>query len=70
MLYVGIVLLLILGTLVILALSNKYLPKWFCDNFGHWHIAPIAQGFYGCSFNGACPRCGKKVLQDSQANWF
>lgn len=50
-------------------ISNKYLPKWFCDVMG-WHLSPKLQGFDGCSFNGKCPRCGKFVLQDSQGNWF
>lgn len=42
---------------------------WFCDFWG-WHKAPTQQGFDGASFNGKCPRCGRKVLQDSQGNWF
>ena len=56
-------------TLFILALCNKWLPIWFCNNMG-WHLAPKSQGFDGCSLNGKCPRCGKKVLRDSQGNWF
>lgn len=56
-------------SLLILALLNKHLPIWFCHKMG-WHLAPIAQKFDGCSFSGDCPRCGKKVLQDSQGNWF
>ena len=35
-----------------------------------WHLAPTEQGFDGCSANGICPRCDKKVMQDSQGNWF
>lgn len=42
---------------------------WFCNVLG-WHKAPKEQGFDGCSSNGICPVCGKKVLQDSQGNWF
>ena len=49
---------------------NRWLPRWFCEHLGHWHLAPIVQGFDGCSCNGTCPRCGKKVMQDSQGNWF
>ncbi len=67
--YFGIVALVLLSSLVLAAIFNKYLPKWFCDHMG-WHLAPIAQGFDGCSYNGECPRCDKRVLQDSQGNWF
>jgi hypothetical protein len=42
---------------------------WFCTFWG-WHKAPKEQGFDGCSANGQCPRCGNKVLQDGQGNWF
>lgn len=48
---------------------NRWLPKWFCDKMG-WHLEPKKQGFDGCSFTGTCPRCNKKVMQDSQGNWF
>jgi len=66
--FVG-VLLLAISILVLLAVFNKHLPVWFCHHMG-WHLAPIAQGFDGCSFAGTCPRCGKAVLEDSQGNWF
>ena len=52
-----------------LATVNDLLPIFFCDRLG-WHIAPDRQFFDGCSLVGICPRCGKKVLQDSQGNWF
>lgn len=43
---------------------------WFCDKMG-WHKAPkTLGGFDGCSLHGRCPRCHKRVLQDSQGNWF
>jgi len=48
---------------------NRWLPRWFCDKMG-WHLPPEWRGFDGCSFTGVCPRCGEKVLQDSQGNWF
>jgi hypothetical protein len=69
MLYIGIVFLIILSSMILLVIFNRYLPKWFCDHM-RWHLAPIAQGFDGCSSTGKCPRCDKKVLQDSQGNWF
>lgn len=55
-----------LPCLVVDYFSNS---KWFCTFWG-WHKAPLQQGFDGVSFNGECPRCGKKVLQDSWGNWF
>ena len=56
-------------TMVLLALFNNYLPKWFCDKMG-WHLTPKEQWSDGCSQNGVCPRCNNKVMQDSQGNWF
>lgn len=43
--------------------------RFLCLVMG-WHRAPTSQGFDGCSFNGRCPRCGLRILQDSQGNWF
>lgn len=59
----------VLVIFILLALFNKYLPRWFCDYLG-WHLAPRATWSDGCSFTGICPRCGKKLLQDSMGNWF
>jgi len=58
-----------LSLIISLSLCNTFLPKWACTTFG-WHKTPERQGFDGCSFTGICPRCNKKVLQDSQGNWF
>lgn len=35
-----------------------------------WHKAPVKQGFDGATVTGRCPRCHKRVGQDSQGNWF
>lgn len=43
--------------------------RWLCSVMG-WHRAPMALMFDGCSFVGTCPRCGNRVLRDSQGNWF
>jgi hypothetical protein len=62
----------VLGAFVImftLSLFNNWLPEWFCKHMG-WHLKPGETGFDGCSFTGVCPRCGVKVMQDSQGNWF
>lgn len=50
-------------------LDYKNKLKFFCK-FPGWHKAPLKQGFDGASFHGKCPRCGKKVLQDSNGDWF
>jgi len=68
-LLITIILFILVGSMVTLALCNRYLPKWFCDHIG-WHLTPTTQDFDGCSLTGCCPRCGKSVLQDSQGNWF
>jgi len=69
MFYILIFILAILVSFMVLAISNKYLPVFFCVHLG-WHLAPITQGFDGCSFTGVCPRCGEHILQDGQGNWF
>jgi len=40
-----------------------------CDIMG-WHYEPAAKGFDGVSLNGRCPNCKRRVLCDSQGNWF
>lgn len=35
-----------------------------------WHSPSPKIGFDGCSFMSTCRRCGMKILQDSQGNWF
>lgn len=42
---------------------------WMCRRMD-WHAAPNEQGHDGCSANGCCPVCGRRVLLDSQGNWF
>ena len=59
----------VLGSGILLAVLNPWLPEWACTSLGQ-HRGPRTQGFDGISFNGCCPRCGKHVLQDSQGNWF
>lgn len=67
---ISIILLTFLSLFILMALLNKWLPKSIGCDMLHWHMAPTEQGFDGASFNGICPRCGKRVLQDSQGNWF
>lgn len=42
---------------------------WFCTFWG-WHKAPKHQTNDGVNQKGTCSRCGEKVMQDSQGNWF
>lgn len=34
-----------------------------------WH-SPKEIGFNGVNFCSYCKRCGRRILQDSQGNWF
>lgn len=55
--------------LLIDKLDFKYKLKFFCAGPG-WHKAPEHYSFDGASNVGKCPRCGKKVLQDGNGDWF
>lgn len=58
---------------IFLAIFNRLYPRllsrWFCDKLG-WHVKPDHLYFDGVNLQGICPRCYKKVMQDSQGNWF
>jgi hypothetical protein len=54
---------------IVLGLLHRYGGVRMCRTMG-WHLAPKEQGFDGCSATGVCPRCGERVMQDSQGNWF
>lgn len=69
MIYLAIVIFVSAAIMLTLVMCNRMLPEWACRKLG-WHLEPIAQGFDGCSFTGKCPRCGEKVMEDSQGNWF
>jgi hypothetical protein len=53
---------------LLLCAFNRFLPPWFCRVMG-WHLAPKDQEHNGANMAGNCPRCGKRVLQDSQGGW-
>jgi len=49
---------------------RKAIRKWFHDKLG-WHDGKGgAVEFDGASLVSKCSICGKRVLQDSQGNWF
>ncbi len=46
--------------------------RFLHDKLG-WHDGKGwngARGFDGASFTAICSRCNKRVLMDSQGNWF
>lgn len=45
--------------------------RLWADKHLGWHRpTPGVLGFDGCSVNSLCRLCGKKIMQDSQGNWF
>lgn len=44
--------------------------KRFYHDVLEWHSPADEMGFDGCSFTNVCKYCGKKIMQDSQGNWF
>ncbi len=44
--------------------------KWFYHDILEWHKPSEESTFDGCSFNSTCRYCGKRIIQDSQGNWF
>lgn len=56
-----------LGGFVYLATG---LGKWFYHDKLEWHEPADEQSFDGCSYHAVCKYCGKKIMQDSQGNWF
>lgn len=44
--------------------------KFFFHDVMGWHMPADEVGYDGCSFTSKCKFCGKKIMQDSQGNWF
>ena len=44
--------------------------RWFYHDIMEWHRPKDVVGFDGCSFTTRCRYCNKRILQDSQGNWF
>jgi hypothetical protein len=46
--------------------------RWFLCEFLGWHrpAQAVAMGWDGVSFTAVCERCGRRILMDSQGNWF
>ncbi len=45
--------------------------KWLrtCDRLAY-HAPGVACGFDGATVTSHCRKCGKRIGQDSQGNWF
>ena len=44
--------------------------KWLFHDILHWH-EPIDILFQdGCNYTSRCKYCMKRIMQDSQGNWF
>lgn len=50
-------------------MAKTWREKWFCGLMG-WHLGPHEISSDGFQCSGVCPRCGVRVLLDSQGNWF
>ncbi len=42
---------------------------WTCDWAGT-HFPQGSRSFDGCSQHDVCRKCGQKIMQDGQGNWF
>jgi len=56
------------ASLLILRIFNKLLPKWACTIF-KWHLEPAGKD-YTSYISGACPRCGRRVIEVSTGIWY
>lgn len=43
---------------------------WFYHDILGWHEPVEEKTFNGCSVCSRCKFCGKKIMMDSQGNWF
>ena len=44
--------------------------KWFYHGVLGWHEPKDEEKYDGCSYTSVCKYCGKRIMQDSQGNWF
>ena len=70
----------LLGIMFILSVINIFSKNiWFCTFWG-WHEEPeyvdpkqfenSSKGYDEVLVTGICPRCGKKIPQNSKGTWF
>ena len=59
---------LIVGAIFYLATG---LNKWFYHDILEWHQpTEIHVPYMGITFESRCKHCGKKIMRDSQGNWY
>ena len=49
---------------------HKEVMRTIFHDWLDWHFRVKVLGFDGCSAVGRCLDCGRRVLMDSQGNWF
>lgn len=74
---IGVVILIVAGPTWLLSLiwlATPFRPcKWWCHDILGWHEPDPKEKeheFDGCNTHATCRFCGKKIMQDSQGNWF
>ena len=51
--------------------SKGHVFNWLYHNVMGWHLPDNEpQEFDGCNVHAHCKFCRKKIMQDSQGNWF
>ena len=54
-----------------LCLIDMIKKTHYSCNIFSWHNGKGSSHSYdGCSFHSTCSKCGEKVMQDGQGNWF
>ena len=67
---ITIIVLLIFSIIFSLIYIKTGFGKKFYHNIMGWHQPDDKVGFDGCSLTATCKYCHKRILQDSQGNWF
>ena len=75
---IAILILIILVLLFVAALISSALYfqlgffAWFFHDILRWHTPDpnLELDFDGCSMSATCRHCKKRIMQDSQGNWF
>lgn len=49
--------------------GTSRIRKFLCNVLG-WHKPKDTITFNGCTFYSVCRYCKKKIMEDSQGNWF
>ena len=50
-------------------LETGFGKRIYHDKMG-WHLPTEEKKYDGCSYISVCKYCGKRIMQDSQGNWF